>query len=178
MSAPGAGPTAPGVAHQKWTRTRGRLAVPPVPAPKRGPKNSCQGQEAYTKIDSLPEGETAPQTPLPAPGEVLRSGCYVCVCLHREVRTARPCGPRGACPRPGEGRLSLLPAPADEHTGRRWTQVGAGGGSARAGSSGCALLVAGVCALACARAVCAAPHCGPRSLLCTQGRVLCNYRGQ
>ena len=25
---------------------------------------------------------------------------------------------------------------------------------------------------------CAAPHCGPRSLLCTQGRVLCNYRGQ
>ncbi|XP_065770776.1 collagen alpha-1(I) chain-like [Muntiacus reevesi] len=133
VSAPGAEPTAPGVAHQKWNRTRGRLAGPPVPAPKQGPKNSCPGQEAYTKIDSLLEGETAPQTPLPAPGEVLRSGCYVCVCPHREVRTARPCGPRGAGPRPRAGRRSLLPAPADEHTGRRGTQVGAGASSCLAG---------------------------------------------
>lgn len=101
---------APGVAHQKWNRTRGRRAGPPSSPPlKPGPKNSCQGQEAYTKIDSLPEGKGSTASPLPAPGEVLRPGCYTRLPTPRGAH--RPAlRPSRAGPRRGRGRLSRTPA--------------------------------------------------------------------
>lgn len=173
MSAP-AGPMAPGSLIRSGIE-RGTAGWPPVPAPKPGLKTRAKGRRLTQKSIASRKGEQH-RKPLPAPGEVLRPGCYTRVCLHREVRTARPCGPRGPAYR-SEGGPPLPPPCACRQAHRPLLDSGWSRRWERACRVQGVPLVVGVCARACARAVCAAPHCGPRSLLCTQGRVLCNYRG-
>ena len=137
---------------------------PPAPAPappKWGPKKSYRRQEAYTKIDSLKEGETSQHTP---PSHARRNksfgpGLYVCTFVYSgEVCTPGPCGPRGG----GTGwrpraEPPLLPLPCARQRAHRPTA-----GPRREPAVGARVRVSSGCAAVCARGRvherCAPPH--------------------
>lgn len=185
-----AGPAAPGSLIRSGIENEGGGTALPPPPPKMGTEESYKQQAAYIEIDPLQvRGHMTANSSIPTPGEIRSPSVRVFICAYLSTAAMFAAlgrtGQRPASESKTTAAPRQHPPPASRRrAGERWPLVGPRWSRrwerACEGLQGVRLYVVGVSVRAgmCMSGVRATSHCGPRSPLRTQGRVLCNYRGQ